>query len=208
MMYSMFAISLLITVCILASQATAFQASNHVSSSKQQSIRPSSSSSSSLIVLPAASCDVVELQDSNFRGYFSSETPILIDACAEFCGPCKLIEPLINQCALERKDSLVVSRYDVESDSNEIKLELLLQRVMPKALPSLILIQNNKILGTKTGLLSADALNEFLDSSLKSSISKGGIDQENDDKARRIKRKGLISFTYMTDDYMLKGDQL
>jgi thioredoxin-like negative regulator of GroEL len=195
----MFAISLPILVCILASQATAFQPFNRVSS---KSIRSSSS-------LPAASSDVIELQDSNFRGYFSSETPILIDACAEFCGPCKLIEPIINQCALERKDNLVVSRYDVESDSNEIKLELLLQRVMPKALPSLILIQNNKILGTKTGLISADALNEFLDSSLaKSSSAKpGGMEQDNENKARRIKRKGLISFTYMADDYMLKGDQ-
>ena len=190
--------SLFVLLSILVPQGLAFQPSNRVSSN---GIQPSSR-------LYAASQDVIELKDSNFRKYFSSDTPILIDACADFCGPCKLIEPVINQCASDRKDSLVVSRYDVESDSNEIKLELLLQRVMPQALPSLILIHNNKVLGTKTGLISADELNEFLDSNLSKSSSKQGIEQENEEKARRIQRKGFVSFMYQMDDYILKGDQL
>ncbi|KAL3941812.1 MAG: hypothetical protein SGBAC_003892 [Bacillariaceae sp.] len=196
-MNSLFSFSRLTLVCIVASQGvSAFQSSNRVFS---KSIRPSG-----LLASP----DVIELQDSNFRDFFSSDTPILIDACAEFCGPCKLIEPVIDQVASNRKDSLVVSRYDVESDSNEIKLELLFQRVMPRALPSLILIQNNKVLGTKTGLISADALDEFLDARLGQTVAEVGIDQRNEDQAKRIKRKGFISFMYQQDDYMLKGNQL
>ena len=200
MSHSLHSIALLLLLCFLSSQALAFQPSNRISSTS--SLRSAYSSR-----LSAASADVIELTDSNFREYFSSNTPILIDACADFCGPCKLIEPIINECALERKDSLVVSRYDVESDSKEIKLELLLLRVMPQALPSLILIQNNKVLGTKTGLMNAVELNEWLDFSLAKSSAEG-IEQENEDKARRIKRKGFISFMYQTDDYMLKGDML
>lgn len=196
-------ISLLLLFSLLSSQTSAFVRTNGLIS-EQESVR------SSLSLLRAASSNVIDLQDSNFRDYFASQTPILIDAYAQWCGPCKLIEPVVDQCALDRKDSLVVSRYDVESDNNEIKLEFLLQRAMPEALPSLILIQKNKVLGTKSGLITTQELDEFLNESLSrsSSLKAAGLKKENEDKTRRIQRKGFISFMYQLDDYMLKDDQL
>lgn len=153
--------------------------------------------------LADSTTNVIELGDSNFQKLFKSNTPILIDACATWCGPCKLIEPTINQCADQREDSLVVCRYNVDSDSNEVKLELLLKRVMPQALPSLILIKNNKVLGTRNGLITDSELDEFLDGHLMAPSSNADTKDELKEKSQRIKRRGFIGFVNQVDDYML-----
>jgi thioredoxin 1 len=158
-----------------------------------------------LISLAGASPNVVELGDSNFRELFKADKPILIDACAKWCGPCKLIEPTINRCADKRENSLAVCRYDVDSDSEEVKLELLLQRVMPKALPSLILIKNNKVLGTRNGIITDDELDEFLNEHL-SKPSNVEVNEEIEENSKRIKTRGFIGFVNQVDDYMLNDD--
>jgi thioredoxin 1 len=158
-----------------------------------------------LISLAGASPNVVELGDSNFRDLFNADKPVLIDACAKWCGPCKLIEPTIDRCADKRENSLAVCRYDVESDSDEVKLELLLQRVMPQALPSLILIKNNKVLGTRNGIITDDELDEFLNEHL-SKPSNVDANEEIEEKSKRIERRGFIGFVNQVDDYMLNDD--
>ena len=85
------------------------------------------------------------------------------------CGPCKLIEPVLQQCADDWKDSLVVGKFDVEdangedAKSRDLKVELILQGVMPKALPALILVHENKILDTWKGVISPNQLQEMLE---------------------------------------------
>eukprot|EP00980_Cylindrotheca_fusiformis_P008206 scaffold1736_cov127-Cylindrotheca_fusiformis.AAC.20 len=157
--------------------------------------------------LADSSRNIVELGDSNFRDLFQSDTPVLIDACAKWCGPCKLIEPVINQCADDREDSLVVCRYDVDSDSNEVKLELLLQRVMPQALPSLILIRNRKVLGTRNGIVTDSELDEFLNQHLSKTTDVSEKD-EIEETSKRIERRGFINFMNQVDDYMLTDGHL
>ena len=92
-------------------------------------------------------------------------------SCLSFkrCGPCKLIEPVLQQCADDWKDSLVVGKFDVEdangedAKSRDLKVELILQGVMPKALPALILVHENKILDTWKGVISPNELKEMLE---------------------------------------------
>ena len=85
------------------------------------------------------------------------------------CGPCKLIEPLLEQCAEDWKDSLVVGKFDVEDatgkngKSRDLKIELILQGAMPQALPALILVHNNKVLETWKGVISPTELQEMLE---------------------------------------------
>ena len=81
------------------------------------------------------------------------------------CGPCKLIEPVLEQCAEDWKDSVVVGKFDVEDSngSRNLKVELILQGAMPQALPALILVHNNKILDTWKGVISPTELQEMLE---------------------------------------------
>ncbi|VEU37459.1 unnamed protein product [Pseudo-nitzschia multistriata] len=108
---------------------------------------------------------IVAVTDSNYKELFSGEKFLLLDACAQWCGPCKLIEPLLEQCARDWKDTLVVGKFDVDganSESRDLKVELILQGAMPKALPALILVHDNKILDSWKGLISPAQLQDML----------------------------------------------
>ena len=85
------------------------------------------------------------------------------------CGPCKLIEPLLEKCAEDWKDKVVVGKFDVDdanrenSMSRDLKVELILQGVMPRALPALILVHNNRVLDTWKGVISPTQLQDMLE---------------------------------------------
>jgi thioredoxin 1 len=93
-------------------------------------------------------------------------SPLLLHPLAWLrrCGPCKLIEPVLEQCAEDWKDSIVVGKFDVEDSngSRNLKVELILQGAMPQALPALILVHNNKILDTWKGVISPTELQDLL----------------------------------------------
>jgi len=113
--------------------------------------------------------NLVAVTDSNYRALFGGEKFLLLDAYAQWCGPCKLIEPVLEQCAEDWKDSVVVGKFDVEDANSEtgkcrdLKVELILQGVMPQALPALILVHKNKILDTWKGVISPTELQEMLE---------------------------------------------
>ena len=91
--------------------------------------------------------------NTNIAGTDKFTSLVSISSCNvlfQRCGPCKLIEPVLEQCAEDWKNSVVVGKFDVEdtSKSRNLKVELILQGAMPQALPALILVHNNKILDT------------------------------------------------------------
>mmetsp|Transcript_16609 Transcript_16609/g.45744 ORF Transcript_16609/g.45744 Transcript_16609/m.45744 type:complete len:219 (-) Transcript_16609:301-957(-) len=109
---------------------------------------------------------LISVTDSNYRELFSGDKYLLLDACAQWCGPCKLIEPLLEQCADDWKETVVVGKFDVDDangQSRNLKVELILHGAMPQALPALILIHNNKILDTWKGVISPVELQEMLE---------------------------------------------
>jgi thioredoxin 1 len=143
---------------------------------------------------------VIELEDSNYESLFNGEKPVLIDACAPWCGPCKLIEPVLERCAEKWSDKVVVSRFDVESQNNDVKVELMLQGVMPKSLPSLVLVYKNKAITTRNGVILDEQLDEFLRTNL--------LGKETPSKKKQLspvsgKKTGFINFAADADDYML-----
>lgn len=139
---------------------------------------------------------------------------------------------MLEQCAEDWKDSLVVGKFDVDdtSKSRDLKIELILQGVMPQALPALILIHNNKVLDTWKGVISPSELQDMLEKNvvenkhavvagkndLESSVSKeGGIFCENgvckmrpkaksdvdNDNPRPFRGIGLVSNFALIDNF-------
>lgn len=71
---------------------------------------------------------------------------------------------MLEQCAQDWKDTVVVGKFDVDdANGRDLKIELILQGAMPKALPALILVHDNKILDSWKGVISPAQLEDMLE---------------------------------------------
>ena len=112
---------------------------------------------------------LLELDNANYSKILNDKNKavVLVDCCAQWCGPCKLIEPTVKRCAEKWSDVLHVARFDIDKHKNsDLKLELVLQNVLPRKLPSLILFQNGKAISQRDGVVTDKQLDEFLISHL------------------------------------------
>lgn len=124
-----------------------------------------------------------------------------------------MIEPVLDEFAGKWQGAVVVGKYDVESGQDEVKVELLLQGVMPQSLPALILVHKNKVLATHKGIIRAGELDAMLEEHVLNSGNSVVNERElvaataasSKDTPRR--KSGLISFATAvggSDDYMLR----
>lgn len=87
-----------------------------------------------------------------------SATPVLVDYWAEWCGPCKMIAPILDEIANEYGDRLKVAKLNIDEN----------QETPPKygirGIPTLMLFKDGNIVATKVGALSKSQLTAFIDS--------------------------------------------
>ncbi|MDC1488480.1 thioredoxin [bacterium] len=102
--------------------------------------------------------NVIEIQDEeNFtNNVLNSETPVLVDFWAEWCGPCKQLSPTVEEIASENLDKIKVCKMDVDSNRE------IAARYGIRSIPSLIIFKNGEPAGTEIGALSKQQLEEFI----------------------------------------------
>ena len=87
-----------------------------------------------------------------------SPTPVLVDYCAEWCGPCKMIAPIIDEVAKEYSGRLKVANLNLdENDSTPPKYRM-------RGIPTLMLFKTGSVDASKVGALSKSQLTAFIDS--------------------------------------------
>jgi len=99
------------------------------------------------------------ISDGNFETeVLQSTVPVLVDYWAEWCGPCKMIAPILDEIAKEYGDRLKVAKLNIDEN----------QATPPKygirGIPTLMLFKNGNIEATKVGALSKSQLTAFIDS--------------------------------------------
>jgi len=99
------------------------------------------------------------VSDDTFEAeVLQSTVPVLVDYWAEWCGPCKMITPILNEVAVEYGDRLKVTKLNIDEN----------QATPPKygirGIPTLMLFKNGNIEATKVGALSKAQLTAFIDS--------------------------------------------
>ena len=105
--------------------------------------------------------NVVTLTDDNFEiEVNSSEKPVLVDYWATWCGPCKMVGPIVEEIAIEFSDQLKVGKLDV--DSNQASAAQ--QNVM--SIPTLAIFKGGELVAQQVGALSKTQLTEFIESNL------------------------------------------
>ena len=102
-----------------------------------------------------------EVTDANFQDeVIKSKLPVLIDFWAEWCGPCKMIAPIVDDLAQKYNGKLRVGKLDVDSNGSVPEL------FDVQGIPTLILFKGGQVAAEKVGALSKSQLTAFIDSHL------------------------------------------
>jgi len=105
---------------------------------------------------------IITLNDASFEKEVlqTDSTPILVDFWAEWCGPCKMIAPILEELAQKYLGKIKIGKLNVDENPT------IPAKYGIRGIPTLILFKDGKALETKVGALSKSQLEEFLDKHL------------------------------------------
>ena len=105
--------------------------------------------------------ELVNFTDDTFESdVLQSDLPVLVDYWAEWCGPCKMMTPILGEIAKEYEGKLTVGKLNV--DENTVTPP----KYSIRGIPTLMLFKNGNVEATKVGALSKSQLTAFLDSNI------------------------------------------
>lgn len=84
---------------------------------------------------------------SSFTNIISSETPVLVDFFADWCGPCKMLAPILKEVKNELGDAIKIIKIDVDKNQS------IAAQYQVRGVPTMILFQNGKQLWRQSGVL-------------------------------------------------------
>lgn len=104
---------------------------------------------------------IIHITDDTFSDeVLKSTTPVLVDFWAEWCGPCKMIAPILDEIAKEYLNKLKIAKLNIdENTATPPKYGI-------RGIPTLVLFKNGESTATKVGAVSRSQLAAFLNSNL------------------------------------------
>lgn len=104
---------------------------------------------------------IVHVSDSSFDAdVLQSDKPVLVDYWAEWCGPCKMIAPILDEVSGEYDEKIQIAKLDVDANqSTSMKYGI-------RGVPTLMLFKDGDVVATHVGALTKSQLTTFIDTNL------------------------------------------
>ncbi|CAL4043814.1 Thioredoxin 1 [Buchnera aphidicola (Takecallis arundicolens)] len=100
---------------------------------------------------------IITLTNDNFRAVTRNiDKPVIIDFWADWCGPCKIFVPILEEIAKKYQNSLIVAKVNVDS-CKEITLKYSIQSI-----PTLLLFKEKKLIARNSGVISKTEIEKLL----------------------------------------------
>lgn len=105
--------------------------------------------------------NIVHITDATFENeVLEAGVPVLVDYWADWCGPCKMIAPVLDEIATEYGDKIKIVKLNIDQNpATPPKFGI-------RGIPTLMLFKNGNVSATKVGALSKSQLTAFIDSNL------------------------------------------
>ncbi|MBI2969311.1 MAG: thioredoxin TrxA [Gammaproteobacteria bacterium] len=102
---------------------------------------------------------IIHVTDTSFEEQvLNSDEPVMVDYWAEWCGPCKMIAPILDQIADEYGGRLKVAKLNIDENQGTP------QKYAVRGIPTLMIFKGGEVAGTKVGAVSKSQLSAFIDS--------------------------------------------
>lgn len=102
---------------------------------------------------------IIHVSDETFDDeVLNSDKPVIVDYWAEWCGPCKMIAPILDEIADEYEGKLTVAKLNIDDNQGTP------QKYAVRGIPTLMIFKEGEVAGTKVGALSKSQLSAFIDS--------------------------------------------
>ena len=100
--------------------------------------------------------NITELDQSNFESFIASNTTVLVDFWAPWCGPCKAIAPILEELSTELSESVKIGKVNVDNNSD------LASQYEVRAIPTIKIFKDGEVADTVVGLSSKEDLTKRL----------------------------------------------
>ena len=102
----------------------------------------------------------LEITDSNFNNVISKNKTVLVDFWAEWCGPCRMIGPIIEELANEYEGKAIIGKLDVDSNQeSSVKYGV-------RSIPTILTFKDGEIVDRQVGAVPKETLTNVIDSQL------------------------------------------